>query len=207
MLLDAIVTADKVGIDAPFGWPDDFVAFVSAHQRGAPLPQCERAVLRFRETDRFVHTCTGRWPLSVASDLISVPAMRAAALLAALAERGEPVDRAGGRRVVEVYPAAALRMWGFTSSGYKRKEGRDVRRALVADLVDRTRGWLDLSGVRDACEASDDVLDALVATLIARAAACGLCVPVPAAMLERARREGWIALPMPGTWSKLARGT
>src|SRR6185312_12819365 len=31
-LLDAIDGADKVGIDAPFGWPDDFVRAVSAHQ-------------------------------------------------------------------------------------------------------------------------------------------------------------------------------
>lgn len=56
-------------------------------------------------------------------------------------------------------------MWGFASSGYKRKEGREVGCALLADLVDRTRGWLDLAGASYACIGSDDVLDAVVAAL------------------------------------------
>ena len=30
----ALMTADKAGIDAPFGWPDAFTAFLVAHQAG-----------------------------------------------------------------------------------------------------------------------------------------------------------------------------
>jgi len=35
----ALATADKAGIDAPFGWPDAFAAFLAAHQAGdVPVP-------------------------------------------------------------------------------------------------------------------------------------------------------------------------
>ena len=37
-LLDAIEGADKVAIDAPFGWPDEFVEAVSAHRNRAGWP-------------------------------------------------------------------------------------------------------------------------------------------------------------------------
>jgi len=33
-LLAALADADKAGIDAPFGWPDAFIAFLAAHQAG-----------------------------------------------------------------------------------------------------------------------------------------------------------------------------
>ena len=32
MLLQAIATASKTGIDCPLGWPQEFVAFVAPHQ-------------------------------------------------------------------------------------------------------------------------------------------------------------------------------
>jgi predicted nuclease with RNAse H fold len=205
LLLKLMGEDDKVGIDVPLGWPDEFVEFVAAHRDGTKLPTCDRSVLRLRETDRFVNARTRQWPLSMSADRIAIPAMRAATLLAALAERGEPVDRAGTGRVVDVYPAAALKVWGFAASGYKRKEGR-ARGKLLTDLAERTREWLDLSAsVYAACETSDDVLDAVVAALVARAAAVGLCESIPVALHERARREGWIALPTPGSLARLAR--
>jgi hypothetical protein len=37
-LLALIQSADKAGIDCPFGWPQPFVSAVAAHQRGAPWP-------------------------------------------------------------------------------------------------------------------------------------------------------------------------
>jgi predicted nuclease with RNAse H fold len=39
VILAALGEADKVGIDCPLGWPDDFVAFVRDHQRGAVTVQ------------------------------------------------------------------------------------------------------------------------------------------------------------------------
>ncbi len=205
LLLTRIVEADRVGIDVPLGWPDEFVDFVSAHHRGAALPECTRPALRLRETDRFVYERTKLRPLSVSADRIGATAMRAASLLATLAKGGEAVDRAGGCRVVEVYPAAALKVWGFASSGYKQTRGRQTRCKLVADLAVRTANWLDLpTAAHAACENSDDVLDALVAALVARAVACGLREPIPEYAMDRARREGWIALPLPDSLEKLA---
>jgi predicted nuclease with RNAse H fold len=181
-LLELAERADKVGIDVPLGWPDEFVAAVGAHSGGAGWPEPEdRRLLRFRATDLAVWSTVGRPPLSVSADRIALCAMRAARLLSRL-----EVDRAGSGKVVEVYPAAALRRWGV---------GRDEIRGLP---------WLGLEdGVRRACEESGDVADALVAALVARAAALGLCEPVPEELRERASREGWIALPLQGSLGRL----
>lgn len=203
-LLARISKADKVGIDVPFGWPDEFVTAVVAHKDRAPWPGVKKEFLRFRETDRFVYKKTDRWPLSVSSDRIAVAAMRAAALLSRLAEGKKSVDRRGTGRFVEVYPAAALKTWEFPHSGYKRAKGSEVRRRLLAAIERRTRRWLHLQdAVREACETSDDALDALIAALVARAAARSLCELIPQGSKQRARREGWIALPKAGSLDEL----
>jgi predicted nuclease with RNAse H fold len=53
-LLELIADADRIAIDAPFGWPDGFVDAVAAWREGAAWPGPEREALRFRETDRVV---------------------------------------------------------------------------------------------------------------------------------------------------------
>jgi predicted nuclease with RNAse H fold len=204
-LLERIARADKAGLDVPFGWPQAFVEAVGRWHAGGAWPDVTVNALRYRETDRVVAARTGRWPLSVSTDLIGVPTFRAARLLSRLAEAGEKVDRAGGARVVETYPAAALRLWGFASTGYKRREGRPSLDRLLAALRRRTSGWLDLdAATRRLCRRSDDALDSLVAALIARAAAVGLCEPVPPEHAAPAAVEGWIALPLPGSLDRLA---
>jgi uncharacterized protein with LGFP repeats len=45
------------------------------------------------------------------------------------------------------------------------------------------------------CGASRDACDALVAALAARAAAIGVCEPIPDEYRRLAEVEGWIALP------------
>ena len=190
--------ADKIGIDAPFGWPAPFTRAIAAYSGATFWPSADVPRLRFRRTDEFARERLGRWPLSVSSDLIAVPAMRAARLLAEAAAIGESIDRSGSGRFVEVYPAAALRVWGFPSRGYKGAKGAKVRAGLASALAERTADWLILSEEdRARCTASDDMLDALVAALIARAAAIGRCEPIPPNDLELAREEGWIALPQP----------
>lgn len=184
--------ADKVGVDVPFGWPDEFVDALVAYRSCTAWPRGDPKLLLFRETDRVVQRLSGRWPLSVSSDRIAVTAMRAARLFSRLAQ---PVERDGSGRLVEVYPAAALRRWGFS-------EGRDSRQAEVDR---RTRQWLHSDEtVRRACEESHHALDALIAALVARAAKRGLCEPIPEEARERARREGWIALPRPDSFDRLA---
>jgi len=188
-----------VGVDCAFGWPDDFVAYVAANARGdAPDPDLRgiggRRRLAYRETDRATHRITGRLPLSVSTDRLGLTAMRCADLLAAFADAGDDVDRSGATgRLVEVYPAASLRLWGVDVAGYKTDAA--ARPTATANLL-ATAPWLDVSPPQRALmEASDDAFDAVVAALIARAHALHATHPVPPAALDRARREGWIALP------------
>ncbi|WP_419941159.1 DUF429 domain-containing protein [Candidatus Palauibacter sp.] len=197
--------ADKIGIDAPFGWPAPFTRAVAAYSAGTVWPSTDVPRLRFRRTDEVAREKLRRWPLSVSTDLIAVTAMRAVRLLAEAAATGESIDRSGGGRFVEVYPAVALHVWGFPSRGYKRARGAAVRTRLVSDLAEQTKDWLTLSEEDWArCTASDDMLDALVAALVARAAAIGRCEPIPPEDRELAREEGWIALPQAGSLNQLA---
>lgn len=196
--------ADKIGIDAPFGWPAPFTRAVAAYSEETIWPAAEVPQLRFRRTDAFVRERLGRWPLSVSTDLIAVPAIRAVRLLAETAATGESIDRSGGGRFVEVYPAATLHVWGFPSRGYKRAKGAAVRARLVSDLAERIADWFTLSEEDWAqCTVSDDLLDAVVAALVARAAALSRCEPIPPGDEELAKEEGWIALPQAGSLEHL----
>ena len=199
---DAIVAAaasvDKIGIDCAFGWPLEFVEFVSAYAQGEPAELAVdggmnwRRSLAFRETDRDVRRRTGRWPLSVATDRLGLTAMRCAGLLGRLQASGLPIDRSGAGSAVEVYPGASLRLWGFDTRRYRVDPG--ARDRLVRALADEAH-WLELGTHRELMVASDDALDAVVAALAARSAQLGHAEGPPAGLLGRARREGWIALP------------
>jgi predicted nuclease with RNAse H fold len=193
--------ATKVGIDCAFGWPDEFVQFITRHASNQPLDAPAesgiqwRRRLAYRETDRAVHERTGRWPLSVATDRLGLTAIRCAVLLELLQRPGEPTDRTGRGLVVEVYPAATLRCWGFDIAGYKTD--RTTRSTLVDALLTRLP-WLDLGPHEPTIRASDDALDALVAALAARASATHRATTPPPHHQAQAAREGWIALPLVG---------
>lgn len=198
-VLDLVRGAAKVGVDSPLGWPDEFVRFLTDHSvaavevRAGETGEQQRRRLTWRLTDQVVRAA-GHQPLTVAADKIGHVAMRAARLLALLAAEQLPVDRAGSGVVVEVYPAASLKRWGFAHRQYKGTANTGARLALVEDLR-RRLPWLDLGVAADACRASDDALDAVVAALTARAAALGFCPPPAAEQRAQAAREGWIALP------------
>ncbi len=205
-LLGLMSSADKVGIDVPLGWPDRFVGWVSAHQRGEKLPNYSREDLCLRATDIFVRNQLKqagikRHPLSVSSTPLAITAIRAARLLAKL---NDP-DRAGRGKVCEVYPAAALDQWGLPSSRYKKKKGTSKRVELVSLLRERTTPWLGMTSSQwEGCQEDDNLLDALVAALVTRAAARGLTHPVPNQLAELTSQEGWIALPLAGSLERLA---
>ncbi len=206
-VLDALGRADKAGIDCPLGWPEDFIVFINAHQAGAvPLPPGGtsagsdwRRPLRLRVTDRVVAQETGVTPLSVSADRIGSVAMRCAILLAELARRGQPVDRAGTGQVAEVYPAASLKVWGLTHGGYKRP--REPHK--LAELIDELSAqapYLQIEAVAAQCRVHHDAADALIAALVARAAHLGLTLgPRNPAEVAAARTEGWVAIPRRGT--------
>ncbi len=200
---ELIEVSDKVGIDIPLGWPSLFVKAISAHHSRRPWPETDARErrLRFRVTDFVVREETGHWPLSVSSDLIGVPALRAARLLSDM-----DVDRSGEGKLVEVYPAAALRRWRLPPTGYKRSAGARARHELVNQFATITKSWLDLSsGGWGACQGSDDAFDALLAALVALAKVNGRCDPVPAEHQAEARAEGWIALPHSDSLADLPR--
>ena len=202
LITSLIRRSDWTGIDVPLGWPDGFIAAVSAHHAALGWAGGELAQLRMRATDEWVHHRTGRWPLSVSTDRIAVPALRAARVLSQLPEAR---DRGGGGPVVEVYPAAALWIWGFESRRYKRLAGAAARSALVSAFRTATEGWLGLGEERwQQCAASDDAFDALVAAVITRAAALRLVDPCPARLRDVASREGWIMLPVRDSLAFLA---
>lgn len=116
-----------------------------------------------------------------------MPAFRAARLLS-----GWDTDRSGEGKFVEVYPRAArdrFKLGGTRSLGELR--GRAPWLALTSGDVTK-------------CEESGDCFDAQIAPLTARAFVLDLCEPIPDADRESARREGWIALPLPGSLERLA---
>jgi predicted nuclease with RNAse H fold len=201
-LLDAISFADKVGIDAPFGWPDAFVDAVTAHRNRAGWPgsgedqDVYRFHLSFRATDRRLIEGGARRPLSVSTDLIGVVAMRCAYLLDRLAARAEPVDRAGSGKVIEAYPAPALTTWGISPTGYKSRVGAARLPELLSRLEQGLGGIEMTAEQREAIGSDHNCFDALVCSLVARAAALGLTQPPePGEEADRATREGWIHLP------------
>ncbi|MGP3916870.1 DUF429 domain-containing protein [Nonomuraea sp. 10N515B] len=200
LIVDAVMGAGKAGIDCPFGWPDRFVDFVTAHRAGhVHVPEglvgrAWRRDLALRVTDQVVHEQTGLTPLSVSADRIGHATMRCAAVLAELARRGRPVDRRGGGEVVEVYPAACLKRWGLPYRGYKRTANLTELGRLVDQLLELAP-WLDLGGHEAICRSSDHAADAVVSALAARASALGLVTVPTAEQAGAAATEGWIALP------------
>jgi len=206
-LLAETRAVELIGIDCAFGWPVDFVDFVARQAGGARLTSADtgdlawRRRLAHRETDRVVTERTGARPLSVATDRLGMTALRCAVLLDRLAGDGRVVDRAGEHpsAVVEVYPAMALRVWGLRRTGYKvagarASAGRDARTALIADLR-RAAPWLELGEHEPLMQSSADALDAVLAALVALAHRVGASIPPEPAQRQRARVEGWIAIP------------
>lgn len=185
-----------VGIDCPFGWPAKFVDLIARHSSNTlhlPLDQPKgwRREYVFRATDLWVHDKIGLVPLSVAADRIGHTAVRLAALLANLGPHIDaPLDGSGALH--EVYPAAALKVWGLPFRGYKRAGNTAARNYLVNELM-LSAPWLVLGEHEAVVRASDDALDAVICALVARAVTKGATEPPENRAL--ALTEGWIHVP------------
>ena len=192
----------KVGIDAPFGWPADFVAAITAHERFEAWPSGD---MTYRLTDRVVHRDVGKLPLSVLTDKIAYCAMRCARLL-----DGLDAPRDGSGLVVEAYPDAALRRWlpdsflDTRTPSYKGEPGGERRTALVDAVFAALGSRFEIDDAERAkCIESDDSFDALLCALIARAAERDMTIPPNDDQARLANLEGWIHLPAPGSLSEL----
>jgi hypothetical protein len=227
-LIELMADADWTGIDAPFGWPDDYVQAISAYaQHNAWPAHSTSARMRHRTTDTFVRDTVAAHgkkvsPLSVSSDRIAVCAWRCAHLLTRFAhDHNWTFDRLGvpfahgidgptrrrlhdgliaERGVVEVYPAAALAVWGLRFSGYKtRTRASDptarIARETIFNAISRLMDLEVPAPVAGVIIGSDHALDAFVSALVAYAAATGETHPAAIDQLGAARREGWIHLP------------
>lgn len=235
-LVELILRDDisRVAIDAPFGWPLEFVDAIYKWQGSQtwpiPLgdPEDLQTRLVLRETDLEVVRATrlplapetldrrGKWPLRVSADRIGVAAMRCARLLGEVANHdGQRVDRAGGGKLLEVYPDAALREWGLWPHTWDHPkqvtykgpspEARGRREALMGGFLDQAGPWLGQdSEFVGACIRSDDQLDAFVSAVMAYSVEKGLSQDVTDK--ARARAEGWIHLPKPGSLAGLLTG-
>lgn len=218
-LLARMLSADWIGIDAPFGWPELFVTTIKRWAGRGTWPKVERDELRFRETDRFVKE-TARLPLSVSTDRIGICAMRCAALLTEFAKQrpgsSKWVDRSGADQVVEVYPGASLPQWSdegadlrLDPGGYKGTKSEAVtKRERLIEGLEKAAPWLRLNpDHREQCLKTDDALDAVLCALIARAAQCGQTMaPETKEQAELAPIEGWTHLPRRGSLATLASG-
>lgn len=201
-IVDLFGTTDMTGVDCPVGWPDALVPFLSGHLAFDAGPVLEhdgiegRRLLAYRDTDRFVTSRTGLIPLSVSADRLAHPAMRCAVIQAKIAALHGPQLRDGSGRLAEVYPAASLKLWGLNSRGYKGRGSPEAERlaGLLRNLREQAP-WLDLAGHEDSLARSDDMFDAVVASLTARAVALGLTAGPDEAHVEAAHTEGWIHLP------------
>ena len=184
-IVDLIVTQDaQFAVDVPFGWPDAFVEFVTAHRDHAQRPPGDREAWRKqtlaqRATDHRLLK-HGALPLPASFDRLGKTAVMWSAIEFDLLAAGIRLDRSGVTgRVCETYPTAALAAWGLP----KAKPSLEFIERAFPFLTIGDRWAQSLSG-------DDDARDALVCALVARASARQLTVgPFD---VEQARREGWI---------------
>lgn len=129
-ILTAAEGSAKAGIDAPLGWPDRFVEYLTEHRNGTQSdmgsgsPGVWLDERTYRVTDlrlRADKTPPLRRisPLSAAADKLGRTTLRCAGLQARMAQAWGPdtVRRDGSGRIVEVYPAASLAVWGMPQPG------------------------------------------------------------------------------------------
>ncbi|MCU1518256.1 MAG: hypothetical protein JWQ75_2977 [Pseudarthrobacter sp.] len=201
-IVELFGSAVMTGIDCPVGWPDAFLPFLAGHLGLDARPVLDhdgiegRRLLAYRDTDRFVTGHTGLIPLSVSADRLAHPAMRCAVIQAKIAGEHGPQARDGSGRLAEVYPAASLKIWGLLARGYKGRGAPQAERlGVVVGHLRSAAPWLDLAGQEDRLAASDDLFDAVIASLTARAVAVGQTCHPPEPYSAAALTEGWIHLP------------
>ena len=190
----------KVAIDAPFGWPRDFISALNAYtdRLDPPVPMdFSKESLYRRTTDLLIANRKEGNPLAVSVDKIGYCAIRSAVLLGEVArlQGPEAAARDGSGLVCEVYPAVAARRW-LSAHRYKGAHQTSARAELFDRIIAATQ-MSDPHGVIEEAKRSphDDLLDALLCALLARACERGQVDAIPEKHRDAALAEGWIHLP------------
>jgi hypothetical protein len=196
LIVDSTRNTQKLGIDCALGWPIEFVEFLNRYSQNSfsqiAGDMSWRRRMAYRETDRAVRELTGRWPLSVSTDRLGLTAMRCAGLLSKLAADGVEIDRTGAGKIVEIYPGASLRLWGFDTSGYRATA---TSRATLLKQICKAAPWFEPGDFAELMIESCDAFDSVIANFAARSAQLGISTEPPPETAIRAISEGWIALP------------
>lgn len=181
-----------------FGWPRAFARSVAACSDGQPWPASKPIGLWLRRTDEAAAARVGgRPPLSVSSDRIARPAERAARLLTLLGDQ-QAAARDGSDRVIEVYPAGALRLWQVPTAGYKAIVGRSVREGIRDRLV-HALGLTVSPRLPRAPRSARSRARCPVAALVGRGFERGWAAgPESPEDREAARTEGWLFVDFAG---------
>ena len=88
--------------------------------------------------------------------------------------------------------------WAKRLDAFLEFTEHDIHEGLVADMLAQCP-WLEIDSIsRKILAEDDDVFDALICALVARAATLDLTVRPEHENVEIARREGWIHLPVEG---------
>ena len=125
----------------------------------------------------------------MSTDRIGVVALRAVRLLERI--RAPGCDRSGDGGIYEAYPGGSLARWGLTATGYKSRDGADVREAIVEALG----AWVGIDAVAHRLVASDDDLDAVLTAVVTGLAVAGRTTAPPPEYAAVAAAEGWIHVP------------
>jgi predicted RNase H-like nuclease len=156
-----------LAIDAPLGWPKSLGEELIHHSAGNSLNTESNRLFR-RDTDKFIKEHVGKQSLDVGADRI---ARTAHAALKILSEVSEDInceiplawnaELNSNISVIEVYPAATLKMCGYRSDGYKKKENIEQRKEILKAISKDVTFNLDTSLMVE----DDDVLDAAICVL------------------------------------------
>lgn len=188
-----------LALDAPLGWPAALGPYLVQHQAGAPLSIDPNLLFR-RETDRVIRQEAGKQSLDVGAVRIARTALAALDLIQSLRiNLNKPINllfeppKCNEIGVIEVYPAATLKLYGLQRVGYKKAAAQSVRREIIADL----RKMIELPAEQNLLEDDVDTLDAVLCVLAGVDFLKGEVI-FPEEM-TLARKEGWTWIRDPKT--------
>ena len=199
---------DIVAVDIPFAWPRKFATFVANWSASGaacdPPPASDQ--FRYRQTDRFVHEKTSKWPLSVSTNLFSLGAREWATTvhernLSRQIVVGETdASRVGNPQIIEVYPGATLKIFESdasldirgTSTRVREADGEEKKYSYKSDELTR-RNLVNAVVNSFEIRVDDDSLNEIVSTGKKDHATDGLLAAL-SGLIYAGSMEGW------GTW-------